>query len=59
MKKYHTYLAFLTKIWDPENFTFASENCQKRPNDWDLGKTKKKHVAWNVANNRYVIFFSK
>merc|ERR1712127_303199 len=27
------FLAFLTKIWDPENFTFASENGPKRPND--------------------------
>ena len=27
------FLAFLTKIWDPGNFTFASENGPKRPND--------------------------
>ena len=25
----HIFLMFLTKIWDPENFTFASENGQK------------------------------
>ena len=25
----------------------------KRPNDWGQGKSKKKNVAWNVANNRF------
>ena len=45
---------FLTKIWDPESFIFASENDQKRPNEWGSGKRKEQKVAWDVANNRYV-----
>ena len=39
-------MAFLTKIWDPDNFTSASE------------KVKKQQVAWDVGQNRYVDRFS-
>ena len=48
------FLALLTKIWDLENFTFASENDQKRPISEAQEKVFKKNVAWDVANNGYV-----
>ena len=41
----------LTKILDPKNFTFASENGQMSE-FW--GKVKPKNIPWDVANNRYV-----
>ena len=44
------FLAFLTKIWDPENFTFALENGQTTE---AREKVFFLNVAWDVANNRY------
>ena len=38
---------------EPQKFTFASENGQKRPNEWGSGKVKNNNVTWDVANNRY------
>ena len=45
------FLAFLTKIWDPQNFTFALENGQ---NSEARKSLKKKNVAWDFANSCYV-----
>ena len=49
------FLAFLTKIWDPKKFTFASENGPKRPNDWGSGKSKKKHCLGRFQKFVYLL----
>ena len=50
------FLAFLTKIQDPESFNFTSENGQTS----EAWEKVKKTIAWDVANNRYVDrFFSR
>ena len=41
-RRKNVFWAFLINIWDPENFTFSSENGPKLPNEWGSGKSKKK-----------------
>ena len=54
VKKKKYFLAFLTKILDPQNFTFALENGHTSESQ---EKVLKNNIAWDVANNRYVNCF--
>ena len=49
--------AFLTNIFDPQDFTFASDNGRKQSNKWVSGKSKK--IPLDIANNQYVGHFFK
>ena len=53
------FLAFLTTIWDPQNFTFSSENKQKQPNKWGSGKRKEKTLPGTLPTTAMLIVFSK
>ena len=46
--------SFFTNIFDPQNFSFASENDQTSGSH---GKVKRNNVPWDVANNRFVEHF--
>ena len=61
IEKKNIFFFFLTKILDSRNFTFALENGRKRPNECVLGKSfkNKQNIPWDIANNRYVVNFSK
>ena len=53
-----SFFFVLTKVMDPQNFTFASENGQKRPIKWE-GKENAKRSNNVFANNHFMVkFFS-
>ena len=57
--KKNVCLAFLTKIWDPENFIFTSENSQKRPNEGGSGKMFLKKLPGTLPTTAMLIVFYK
>ena len=58
--KKRVFFLVLTKILDLDNFTLASENGWKQPNEWLSEKEEKTaNHLWDIADNHYVDSFLK